>query len=195
MMQKKTVRYSGFFNNWLVVAAFSFCAAAPALAHEYPISLPHTIPNTGVQAGLVYLQPITMKPKGMMHPAAKSDVHLELDIHAVKDNPTGFADGDWIPYLQVKYVLTKQDASGKVQTRQGTLMPMVANDGPHYGDNVKLFGEGKYHIKVFIAPPATQGAAAFGRHVDRETGVGPWFKPFTVEKDFIFAGIGKKGGY
>ena len=22
------------------------------------------------------------------------------------------------------------------------LMPMVANDGPHYGDNVKLFGPG-----------------------------------------------------
>jgi len=26
-------------------------------------------------------------------------------------------------------------------------------------------------------------------------GVAPWFKPFTVEYDFTFAGIGKKGGY
>jgi uncharacterized protein involved in high-affinity Fe2+ transport len=36
---------------------------------------------------------------------------------------------------------------------------------------------------------------AFGRHVDKETGVGPWFKPITLEYDFPFAGIGKKGGY
>ena len=34
-----------------------------------------------------------------------------------------------------------------------------------------------------------------GRHVDKETGVGPWFKPFTAEYDFTFAGTGKKGGY
>ena len=39
------------------------------------------------------------------------------------------------------------------------------------------------------------GHMAFGRHVDKETGVGPWFKPFTIEYDFTFAGIGKKGGY
>jgi uncharacterized protein involved in high-affinity Fe2+ transport len=25
--------------------------------------------------------------------------------------------------------------------------------------------------------------------------VGPWFKPITLEYDFTFAGIGKKGGY
>jgi len=25
--------------------------------------------------------------------------------------------------------------------------------------------------------------------------VGPWFKPYTIEYDFPFAGIGKKGGY
>jgi len=31
--------------------------------------------------------------------------------------------------------------------------------------------------------------------VDKETGVGAWFKPFTVEYDFAFAGVGKKGGY
>ena len=43
---------------------------------------------------------------------------------------------------------------------------MVTDDGPHYG-----------------------------RHIDRLTGVAPWFKPVTAEYDFTFAGIGKKDGY
>jgi uncharacterized protein involved in high-affinity Fe2+ transport len=29
----------------------------------------------------------------------------------------------------------------------------------------------------------------------KETGVGAWFKPFAVEHEFTYAGIGKKGGY
>jgi hypothetical protein len=31
--------------------------------------------------------------------------------------------------------------------------------------------------------------------VDKETGVGAWFKPFDLNYDFTFAGTGKKGGY
>ena len=37
--------------------------------------------------------------------------------------------------------------------------------------------------------------AHFGRHVDKETGVGPWFEPFELEYEFVYAGTGKKGGY
>ena len=33
------------------------------------------------------------------------------------------------------------------------------------------------------------------RHVDEETGVGQWYAPFTVEYEFVYAGVGKKGGY
>ena len=65
----------------------------------------------------------------------------------------------------VKFEVTK---TGTTQKVEGEFMPMVANDGPHYGDNIKLFGPGKYHVK---------------------------FKPFDVEYDFSFVGIGKKGGY
>jgi periplasmic iron binding protein len=84
---------------------------------------------------------------------------------------------------------------GAAQSTKGDLMPMVADDGPHYGDNVKLSGPGKYHLTIEIEPPMQMGHMAFGRHVDKETGVGPWFKPFTLQYDFTFAGIGKKGGY
>ena len=74
-------------------------------------------------------------------------------------------------------------------------MPMVASDGPHYGDNVKLMGPGKYTLVLTVLPPSQNPQAHFGRHVDKETGVAPWFKPFTASYDFTYAGTGKKGGY
>jgi hypothetical protein len=180
------MRY-GFALVPLALAAF---AAAPAAAKEYPIGKAQE--KGGMDIGAVYLQPIEMDPPDIMRPAKDSDVHLEADIHAAKANPNGFAQGDWMPYLGVDYVLTKLDDN---QTLKGTFMPMVADDGPHYGDNVKLFGPGKYRLALTIVPPSENPHAHFGRHVDKETGVGPWFKTFTVEYDFTYAGIGKKGAY
>jgi len=161
-----------------------------AVAKEVPIGKPQTV--AGLEIAAVYLQPIEMEPAGMMRDAKESDVHLESDIKAAKDNKNGFAQGDWIPYLGVKYVLTKQ---GETETRSGDFMPMVANDGPHYGDNVKLMGPGKYKLKLSVSPPGGDPHSHFGRHVDKETGVGPWFKPFDVEYEFTYAGTGKKGAY
>lgn len=185
---------TGFRSIRATAAAAAFVlamgAASTALAAEYPIGKPQI--QGGMEINAVYLQPVAMDPEGMMRKASDSDIHLEADIRAVKNNPTGFAEGDWMPYLQVRYELTK---AGSKYVQQGELMAMVASDGPHYGDNVKLAGPGKYRLKLFIAPPAQIGHMAFGRHVDKETGVGPWFKPFELNYDFPFAGIGKKGGY
>ncbi len=70
---------------------------------------------------------------------------------------------------------------------------MVADDGPHYGRNLKLAGPGKYHLAIKVNPPSFNG---FYRHTDRETGVGQWWQPFVQEWDFTFIGsAGKKGGY
>lgn len=162
----------------------------PAFGTEYPIGKPNT--SNGMEISAVYLQPIEMDPPGMMRAANQSDIHLEADIHAVAKNPNGFAEGDWMPYLVVRYRLTKAGAN---QPITGDLMPMVASDGPHYGDNVKLQGPGRYKLTLDILPPSENHRAHFGRHVDKETGVGRWFKPFTVDFDFTFAGTGKKGGY
>ena len=41
--------------------------------------------------------------------AAKSDIHLEADIHAVKGNKNGFGDGEWMPYLTINYTLVNAD--------------------------------------------------------------------------------------
>jgi uncharacterized protein involved in high-affinity Fe2+ transport len=164
-------------------------ATLSAAAKEYPIGKPQT--KAGLEVAAVYLQPIEMEPAGMMRAATDSDVHLEADIKATKDNKNGFAKGDWVPYLVVEFALTKD---GK-EVAKGPFMPMVANDGPHYGDNVKLAGAGKYELTLKISSPAANMHAHFGRHVDKETGVGPWFEPFELKYDFVFAGTGKKGGY
>ena len=172
--------------NKIAAAAAMFAAMSAVSAAEYPIGKPQI--QGGMEVSAVYLQPIKMEPDGMMRKAEESDVHLEADIRAVAKNPNGFAEGDWMPYLNIKFELTK---AGSTKVIKGDMMPMVASDGPHYGDNVKLDGAGKYKLKLTIAPPSGH----FGRHVDKETGVAPWFKPFELTYDFTFAGVGKKGGY
>jgi hypothetical protein len=163
-------------------------AAPPAFAKEVPIGKPTK--QAGLEVAAVYLQPIEMDPPNMMLAAAESDIHLEADIKALAGNKNGFPDGEWVPSLVVHYELMKIDGGQKIA---GDMMAMVANDGPHYGDNVKLLGAGKYKLTVSVAPPGE--SQHFGRHVDKETGVGPWFKPFQVNYEFTFAGTGKKGAY
>ncbi len=176
----------------LAVAAW-IAGAQSALALEYPMGTPQD--RDGMKIGSVYLQPVTMEPAAMMRPASESDVHMEADIHALANDPNGFPRGSWIPALLVRYRLSK---TGSRWTAAGEFMPMVANDGPHYGDNIKLDGPGRYRVVYTIYPPDAPGnpyGHNFGRHTDRLTGVHPWFKPFSVEFEFVYAGIGKKGGY
>ena len=170
-----------------LAAAALLALGSAAIAKEIPIGKPQV--KSGMEIAAVYLQPIEMAPAGMMRPAADSDVHMEADIKAAGDNKNGFAEGDWIPYLSVAFELTKDGAP----VAKGDFMPMVANDGPHYGDNVKLAGAGKYKLKLVVSPPGEH--AHFGRHTDKETGVGEWFAPVTVEYEFTYAGAGKKGAY
>lgn len=174
----------------LILASTLVFASGAAFAREMPIGAPQQ--QAGMEIAAVYLQPIEMEPPGMMRDARDSDVHMEADIKAARGNPNGFAEGDWIPYLGVKYELTRLNGG---KTLQGDFMPMVANDGPHYGDNLKLDGPGKYRLKLVISPPSANPHTHFGRHIDKETGVGAWFTPFSVEYEFVYAGAGKKGGY
>jgi periplasmic iron binding protein len=161
--------------------ALSAALATPALALEYPIGVPQN--KAGMEIAAVYLQPIEMEPEGMMRKASESDIHIEADIHALANNPNGFPEGAWIPYLVVKYEVSKIGGDHKVA---GDFMSMVADDGPHYGENIKLAGPGKYTVKYTILPPSENEHAHFGRHTDRATGVRPWFKPLEVEYEFTY---------
>ena len=68
-----------------------FAASSANAFQEYPIGEAVTMNELEIAA--VYLKPIDMEPRGMGLPAAKSDIHLEADIHAVKGNKNGFGDG------------------------------------------------------------------------------------------------------
>jgi len=168
------------------ITATLLTGAVSVQAGEVLIGEPVEI--NGMEIAAVYLQPIKMVPMlpGMMDP---KDVHIEADIHALKGNKNGYGEGEWIPYLTIAYHLEKK---GSDWSATGSLMPMIASDGQHYGENVKLDGPGKYHLTYHIKSPASMG---FGRHTDKETGVGKWYKPFKLEWDFSYTGTGKKGGY
>ncbi|WP_028357278.1 iron transporter [Brackiella oedipodis] len=172
---------------------------ATAMAAETPIGEPVKNEDAGLEIAAVYLQPIEMEigdqwvKKGhKMLSAKEADVHVEADIHALAKNKNGFAEDEWVPYLTVNYELKKKDSDW---SKKGTFMAMVADDGPHYGENVKLDGPGKYNLKYEILPPSANQDIVFGRHTDKETGVDEWFKPVEVSWDFNYAGTGKKGGY
>jgi len=173
----------------IMLATATLLLAPLAQAKEYPIGEPQQC--GGMEVGAVYLQPVEMDPAGMMRAAAESDVHLEADISALENNPNGWQEGSFVPYLGIQYELRKK---GSDEVIKGDFHPMVANDGPHYGDNFKLLGPGKYQLTYKILPPGS-GHAMFGRHTDKETGVGPWFESCELTYEFTYAGIGKKGGY
>lgn len=156
----------------------------------------------GMRVAAIYIQSVVMEGHdhhaghGASHAApapapapadrAGTDIHLEAQIHALDKNPHGFAAGSWIPYLTVAYTLEKVDSDWKAN---GVLIPMASSDGPHYGENVKLAGPGKYQVYYQIKPPSIP------YHVDKETGVTGWWEPFTQSWSFNFTGTGKKGGY
>ncbi len=170
----------------VAASVLSLALASPASAAEHSMGKP--LVTDGLIIHPVYLQSVEMAPSlpGMNNDA---DMHMEIDIHAGKNNKHGFDPGAWIPYLTVSYQITKK---GSDWSTFGTLMAMTANDGPHYGANMKLDGPGKYTASFRIMPPPYQ---AFFRHTTKDTGVPAWWTPIRHSWDFVYVGVGKKGGY
>lgn len=82
MTMKKTLIASA-------VMAGIFTAPAAFAFKEYPAGEP--VVMNEMELAAVYLQPIDMEPRGMGLPAAKADIHLEADIHAVEGSKTVLA--------------------------------------------------------------------------------------------------------
>jgi len=162
----------------VLLAAVSL--AMPVHAREYFVGGPVKEQDMEIVAN--YLIGVEMAPMGemTMHHDGGDMIHLEADIHATADNPYGYADSAWIPYLAVNYAL-KKDGSDWISA--GKLVPMTAKDGPHYANNVMMNGPGQYRVTYQIEPPAPE---AFGRHIDKETGVPAWWKPITVSFTFKY---------
>ena len=109
----------------------------------------------------VYFQPVPMTDGSTIE---GKDIHLEADIHAL-DNKFGYGLGDWVGYLTVSYKITGADGS---VAAEGTFMPMAASDGPHYGANIAMPGQGTYTLELTIDSPGE----SFLLHTDAETGPG-----------------------
>jgi uncharacterized protein involved in high-affinity Fe2+ transport len=151
---------------------------------EYPLGDDFVLGPLNV-AG-VYFQPVDMEPAASAGiPASQADMHLEADISAA-ENDLGYGVGDFVPYLTVKYEITRSTG----EKAEGNFMPMNASDGPHYGANIKLpgpGGAGTYTVKFLIQNPEAQG---YLLHVDAETGVPGrfWGAPLVAEWTVDYAG-------
>lgn len=174
------------FLSMAFAAMFSvFTAAAPVFAagfQEYPIGDEQEVPDAKINVAVVYFQPVPMEPMSSALPPEKADIHLEADISAIEGNSTGFGVGEWVPYLTIHYKMVKQ---GTGEVIEGTLMPMNASDGPHYGTNVKMKGAGIYDLTFSIDSPLRMN---YGVHTDKETGVEGrfWQKPINLHWVFNY---------
>ena len=118
----------------------------------------------------VYFQPVDMTGG---YKAEDYDCHLELDVSAL-ENGFGYGKGDWVPYLTVEYKVDKNDGSF---SDNGTFMPMAASDGPHYGANIKLNGDGLYTVTFTVKFP---DSSTYLIHTD-ETGPDAHEFPAAIE--------------
>jgi len=162
----------------LIVSAVVVLAALPAAAGEFYVGEP--IVKNDMQLVPHYLLGIEMAPMTKAMDMGPGAVHLEIDVHATKDDKHGFKEDEWIPYLTISYTIEKVGAKFK---KTGKLFPMTAGDGPHYANNVALAGNGDYRLVYHFEPPSEAG---FFRHVDKETGVPDWWRPFTESWTFHF---------
>ncbi|WP_028708892.1 iron transporter [Propionicicella superfundia] len=129
----------------------------------------------------VYFQAVDLEHGSMnMPPASDSDMHFEIDIKTTeKAKDIGYEADQFMPYLKISPKLTEK-TTGKV-VDLGTLMPMIASDGPHYGNNISL-DPGKYTVELTIQSPADD----FMLHTGKDTsGVKGrfWTDPLKVTFD------------
>ena len=156
-----------------LIAALAQSSAAAAA--EFYIGEP--VVKNGMQIVPAYLLGIEMEGK---HAHGADVVHIEVDVHAAKDETHGFAEDAWIPNLTIGYTLEKVGSRFKAS---GKLIAMIAKDGPHYANNVKFDGPGEYKLTYRFQPPSSTG---FLRHVDKATGVAEWWEPFSESWTFAF---------
>ena len=168
------------FLALLLAALMLLSVSAMALADEagfdeYELGVEGEQDVGFMTMSMVYFQPVDMAPADLAAAKEDSDLHIEVDLTA-NENPYSFNVGEWVPYLSIDYVIT--DAEGN-EVLTGSMMPMAASDGPHYGNNIAL-PEGEYSITLSIKSPAEQG---YLLHVDSETGVEAdefWTEPLTA---------------
>ncbi|HKK37100.1 MAG TPA: iron transporter [Paracoccaceae bacterium] len=166
----------GLFATALLVGA---ATAAPAPAADGEAAIGGPVERHGLSVAAAYLRAIETDPATATAPG-EDVIHLECDVSAAADNAHGFEEGDFVPYLTCAYVV---DKVGSDWRRIGVMLPMTAQDGPHYANDVPMDGPGEYRLTYRLSPPSRNG---FFRHADEATGVPPWWEPFEVTFEFAY---------
>ena len=146
-----------------IMSVSAFGLAEEAGFDEYELGVEGEQDVDFMTMSMVYFQPVDMAPADLAAAKEDSDLHIEVDLTA-NENPYGFPVDGWVPYLSIDFVI--KDLDGK-EVYSGSMMPMAASDGPHYGNNIAL-PNGEYSITLSIKSPAENG---YLLHVDSETGV------------------------
>lgn len=123
--------------------------------NELPVGDSGPQTNDALTVDAVYFQAVDLEHGPMaMPPASQSDMHFEVDV-ATNEKATewGYEADQFMPYLDVTAVATNKATGEEVDL--GTMMPMIAADGPHYGNNISL-APGNYDVTVTIGSPADQ---------------------------------------
>ena len=147
----------------MMLSVSAFALAEEAGFDEYELGVEGEQDVDFMTMSMVYFQPVDMAPADLAAAKEGSDLHIEVDLTA-NENPYGFPVDGWVPYLSIDFVIN--DADGN-EVLTGSMMPMAASDGPHYGNNIAL-PEGEYSVTLSIKSPAENG---YLLHVDDETGV------------------------
>ena len=159
----------------MLLSVSAFALADEAGFDEYELGVEGEQDVGFMTMSMVYFQPVDMAPADLAAAKEDSDLHIEVDLTA-NENPYSFNVGEWVPYLSIDYTINDKDGN---EVLTGSMMPMAASDGPHYGNNIAL-PEGEYSITLSIKSPAEQG---YLLHVDPETGVEAdefWTEPLTA---------------
>ena len=122
---------------------------------------------------MVYFQPVDMAPVDQATAKENTDLHIEVDLTA-NENGYAFPVDQWVPYLTIDFVI--RDTEGKEVT-SGSMMPMAASDGPHYGANIKMDGDGLYTVTFTVKFP---DSSTYLIHTD-ETGPDKHEFPNAIE--------------
>ena len=154
----------------LLLAVMMLSVAAFALAEEagfdeYELGVEGEQDVDFMTMSMVYFQPVDMAPAENATPKEGSDLHIEVDLTA-NENPYSFPVDGWVPYLSIDFVIKDTDSN---EVYSGSMMPMAASDGPHYGANIKLPEADTYNITFTIHSPEDMNYLI---HSDAETGPG-----------------------
>lgn len=147
--------------------------------NELPVGDSGPQTNGPLTIDLVYFQAVDMEHGSMaMPPASQSDMHFEVDVATTDEAAEwGYGADEFLPYLNISAIVTNKDTGEEIDL--GTMMPMIASDGPHYGNNISL-EPGNYDVTVTVQSPADE----FMLHTGKDTSAVKgrfWTEPLKFE--------------